>query len=78
MAFLARGTANLIAPVMAIPDVSTTPVMVALHEGLRAGLAPAEALARAQRSFLDQGPEYLAAAAAFVCLGAGVRPLITG
>ncbi len=65
-ACLVRGTRTLIAPVAPVPDGSTRSVMVALHEGLRAGVAPAQALAAAQQ---DQPP----GRRTFVCFGDGTR-----
>ncbi|WP_248960011.1 CHAT domain-containing protein [Sphaerisporangium perillae] len=75
VAFLARGTSQLIASVLPIPDATTTPVMVAFHEGLAAGLPPAAALADAQRTLGGNAPEIAAAAAGFVCIGAGTYPV---
>jgi hypothetical protein len=69
--FIARGTAELIASVVPIPDAATTALMVALHRRLTAGWTPALALAAAQRAVRDDGPASVAAAAGFVCLGAG-------
>ncbi|HEX4721091.1 MAG TPA: CHAT domain-containing protein, partial [Pseudonocardiaceae bacterium] len=69
--FIARGTAELIASVVPIPDAATTALMVALHRRLTAGWTPAIALAAAQRAVRDDGPASVAAAAGFVCLGAG-------
>jgi tetratricopeptide (TPR) repeat protein len=70
-ALLGQGTATLVAPVIPVPDAETTPLMLAYHTELRAGRPPAEALARAQEKTRTQGPLALAAAAGFVCLGAG-------
>ena len=47
------------------------PVMVALHELLAAGLPPAEALTTAQRRVDAEDDAACAAAACFVCMGAG-------
>jgi CHAT domain-containing protein len=60
--FLERGTSQLIAPVVPVPDAETKDLMVAVHRRLRQGLAPAQALAEAQQE-LDQ-PN------GFVCVGA--------
>jgi tetratricopeptide (TPR) repeat protein len=62
-AMIGLGVRWVIAPVMAIPDAATTPFMVALHEGLRDGAAPASALARAAAA--QPG----VAAATFLCIG---------
>jgi CHAT domain-containing protein len=70
-AFLARGSAQLVASVLPIPDAETTPLMVELHRGLAEGRPCATALADAQQAVRDEGPAALAAAAGFVCLGAG-------
>ena len=72
--FLARGSAQLVASVLPIPDAETTPLMVALHRGLTAGQPCATALAGAQQAVRGDGPAALAAAAGFVCLGAGFAP----
>jgi tetratricopeptide (TPR) repeat protein len=69
--FLARGSAELIASVVPVPDAETAPLMVALHRSLAAGVDPAEALARAQRDVPCDDPAAVAAAAGFICLGAG-------
>jgi CHAT domain-containing protein len=71
VAFLARGSAQLVAPVLPVADGPTVPVMVAFHRGLRAGRSPAVALADAQVSAADQDPAVAATAASFVCIGAG-------
>ncbi len=71
-ALLGQGTATLVAPVVPVPDGETAPLMRAYHVGLRAGRAPADALAAAQEGTRTQGVLALAAAAGFVCLGAGL------
>jgi tetratricopeptide (TPR) repeat protein len=63
-ALLAMGTRSLIATVIPVPDASSRPLMLQLHQNLRAGLPPAAALASAQRTLTT-------AAAGFLCLGAG-------
>jgi tetratricopeptide (TPR) repeat protein len=70
-ALMGGGTATLVAPVVSVPDAATVPLMMAYHEGLRAGRTPAEALASAQIRCSTTDPAEWAAAAAFVCLGAG-------
>jgi CHAT domain-containing protein len=70
-ALMGGGTARLVAPVVSVPDAATVPLMLAYHEGLRAGRAPADALAAAQVRFGATDPAEWAAAAAFICLGAG-------
>ena len=59
---LRRGTAALIASTVPVPDDRVVDLVTALHDGLRAGLRPAAALAAAQVRFGHLG---------FVCLGAG-------
>jgi tetratricopeptide (TPR) repeat protein len=71
-ALLGQGTATLVAPVVPVPDAETEPLMRAYHAKLRAGLAPAEALASAQERARADGTLRLAAAAGFICLGAGL------
>jgi tetratricopeptide (TPR) repeat protein len=72
-AFVARGAAQLVASVLPIPDAQTAPLMIAFHERLAGGEAPAVALAAVQRQLIaDRDPATLAASAGFVCLGAGV------
>jgi tetratricopeptide (TPR) repeat protein len=70
-ALLGGGTATLVAPVVPVPDAATVPLMRAYHEGVLAGRAPAEALAAAQARLDASDTAGWAAAAAFVCLGAG-------
>jgi CHAT domain-containing protein len=72
-ALLSQGTATLVAPVIPVSDVETVSLMRAYHADLRAGREPAEALARAQERTRAEGPRSLAAAAGFVCLGAGLE-----
>jgi len=56
-----------------VPDAATAPLMVAFHQRLAAGQAPASALAAAQREVGEGGgAAELAAAAGFVCVGAGL------
>jgi CHAT domain-containing protein len=54
-----------------VPDAATVPLMRSYHQGLRAGRSPAEALAAAQSGLDAEDTAGGAAAAAFVCLGAG-------
>ncbi|SNS67119.1 CHAT domain-containing protein [Asanoa hainanensis] len=67
----ARGTAQLVAPVLPIPDLATEPVMVGYHERLAAGAPPAVALAATQHALRDADPHVRAAAAGFNCFGHG-------
>lgn len=66
---LALGTVTLVASVAAVPDAATRTLMTGLHDLLRAGQPPAEALARAQADVVAAGAG--PAAAGFVCFGAG-------
>ncbi len=70
-AVFSLGTRTLVASLYPVPDGPTRALMLALHTGLRAGLPPAVALARAQGRVAATGATGLAAAAGFVCLGAG-------
>jgi CHAT domain-containing protein len=74
-AFLGRGTQQLVASVIAIPDVETVPLMLALHRRLIAGSSPAAALADAQAELQGADSPEVAAAAGFVCIGSGLVPL---
>lgn len=70
--FLAKGAQQLVASVVPVPDAATAPLMVEFHQRLAAGLAPAAALAEAQVKVGAAGGAELAAAAGFVCVGAGL------
>jgi tetratricopeptide (TPR) repeat protein len=72
--FLSRGTRQLVAPVVPVPDAATAPLMVAFHRLLAIGHPPAVALGRAQEQLAEDEPMAMAAGAAFVCVGAGLRP----
>ena len=67
---LALGSATIVASVVTVPDEAGTQLMTAFHRELAAGVAPAEALVRAQGD-LDDGLEAVATRAGFVCFGAG-------
>jgi tetratricopeptide (TPR) repeat protein len=67
---LARGSTQLVASVLPVPDAETAPLMIALHRRLARGRPPAVALAEAQQEVADS-VSAVAAAAGFVCLGAG-------
>jgi CHAT domain-containing protein len=69
--FLAGGTSQLVATVLPVLDAEAAPVMASLHELLAAGIPPAEALATAQRRAGEDDDALRAAAACFVCMGAG-------
>jgi tetratricopeptide (TPR) repeat protein len=68
-ALFTLGTSTLVASVVPVSDSATRRLMLAFHDGLRAGAAPAAALARAQaEQAVDAG---VGAVGGFVCLGAG-------
>jgi len=69
---LSLGTRQLIASVMPIPDAETAPLMVAFHRRLAAGLPAAQALSEAQPEISSGEPAAMAAAAGFICIGAGL------
>lgn len=70
-ALLSRQTATVVAPIVAIDDAETSPMMVGYHRGLLAGRCPAEALADVQAEHSRGDPRARATAAAFICLGVG-------
>jgi tetratricopeptide (TPR) repeat protein len=70
-ALLSRGSRNVVASVVPIPDAATRPLMVALHRNLADGIPVAQALAQAQSGIDKEDPSAFAAAAGFVCMGAG-------
>jgi CHAT domain-containing protein len=57
---------------MPIPDAETAPLMIAFHRLLAAGQPPAGALAAAQEHAAAADQTAMAAAAGFVCIGAGL------
>lgn len=76
-ALLAGDTKHLVASVVPVPDAATHDLMVGFHRHLRAGATVAEALAQAQLAMDENDPRAFAAAAGFVCLGAGFgRPTV--
>jgi tetratricopeptide (TPR) repeat protein len=70
-AFLNRHTRNVVASVVPIPDAATAPIMVAFHRNMVAGAPVTTALARAQEGIDPADATAYAAAAGFVCVGAG-------
>ncbi len=72
---LAQGTTSVVAPVVNVLDEAVVALMQDYHRQLRTGRPPAEALAVAQSLAAERGLPAWAAAAGFVCLGAGVRPV---
>jgi CHAT domain-containing protein len=71
-ALLGLGVASVVAPVLPIPDDATASLMVSIHERLRAGDTPSEALAAAAAAFPGDP-----VARAFVCIGANERGVAT-
>jgi tetratricopeptide (TPR) repeat protein len=70
--FLSQGTRQLIGSVIPVPDAETAPLMVAFHRLLAAGQPAATALARSQRQIGSGDTRMMAAAAGFICIGAGL------
>lgn len=70
-AFIARGTSQLVASVVPIPDAATAPLMTAFHRRLADGETAPAALAHVQRDMREGNAQDLAAAAGFVCIGGG-------
>ena len=56
-----------------IPDVETAPLMIAFHRRLAAGYDAATALSQAQQQLAAGDSTAMAAAAGFICIGAGFR-----
>jgi tetratricopeptide (TPR) repeat protein len=69
-ALLPLGTAAIVASLVRVNDAATVPLMLALHDALRCGASPAEALRRARAAVPDD-PVHEATALSFVALGAG-------
>ena len=76
-AFLARETRQVVASVIQIHDAATTSVISVFHSLLSRGKDVAAALSQAQERIAadEDHPAAFAAAAGFVCLGAGFGPL---
>jgi CHAT domain-containing protein/tetratricopeptide (TPR) repeat protein len=70
-ALLAMGTRSLVATVVPVPDRATRPLMLRFHHHLDRGLAPAAALASAQRELGNRDTAAKVAAMGFLCFGAG-------
>ena len=66
-ALLSLGVGSVVAPVLPVPDAATIPLMLSLHERLRAGRPPSAALAGAATEQDDP------VALAFVCIGTNER-----
>jgi tetratricopeptide (TPR) repeat protein len=67
---LARGTAGLVASTVVVPDWDVTPLMCALHEGVRQGATLAEALHAARATADLQDPAAFLSWCAFNAFGA--------
>jgi CHAT domain-containing protein len=70
---LSLGAQQLVASVVPIPDAETAPLMVAFHRQLAAGQHVAGALSQAQRQLAAEEGTATAAAAGFICIGAGMK-----
>jgi tetratricopeptide (TPR) repeat protein len=70
-ALLALGTRSLICTVLPVRDAVAGPLMDSFHRRLRAGSAPATALAQARQAADQDDPAVYAAARSFICLGGG-------
>jgi CHAT domain-containing protein len=68
--FLGGGTAQLVAPMLPVPDVETEEIMVTFHRLIAAGAGAADALVQTRAQVAEDVGA--AAAASFVVLGAGV------
>ena len=69
-ALFSLGARSVVASVVPVPDIATAPLMLALHDHIRAGACLPGAL-RAARDALDlDDPAAFAAATAFVAFGA--------
>lgn len=70
-ALFARGVSTLVAAVLPVEDGATRDLMVRLHEGLASGVGVAESLRDARAAAATRGGRHAAAAASFLCFGAG-------
>jgi tetratricopeptide (TPR) repeat protein len=68
---LSGDTRHLVASVVPVPDAETRALMTAFHDRLRSGETVAASLSQAQQSLDAEDPAAFAAAAGFICLGAG-------
>jgi hypothetical protein len=68
---LSGGAGAVVAAVVSVPDLSTRDLMVALHDGLAAGVAMPESLRRARRGLDASDPAGFVAGTAFACYGGG-------
>jgi hypothetical protein len=70
-ALLARGTTALAASIVPVPDLDAVPLMVALHEQLRHGVAIGPALHAARMTIDREDPRAFVSWCAFTAVGAG-------
>jgi CHAT domain-containing protein len=70
-ALFAQEATTLVASVVPVSDEATRPLMLRYHKALEATGSPAAALASVGESRAGGDPATYAAAAAFVCFGAG-------
>lgn len=70
-ALLRLGTSTVIASVLPVSDLHTVEVMRRLHEALRSGASPADALLRAAEASWERSPAVTATVGAFVVIGSG-------
>ena len=70
---LSLGAQQLVGSVVPIPDAETAPLMVAFHRQLADGQHVAGALSQAQRELATEEGKAAAAAAGFICIGAGMK-----
>ena len=70
-ALLAIGAGVIVASTVPVPDAPTQPLMLQLHRRLRAGAAPAAALAGARATIDGDDAAEAVARDAFLCFGAG-------
>jgi CHAT domain-containing protein len=70
-ALFAQKASTLVASVVPVSDEATRPLMLRYHKALQATGSPAAALARVGQAALGDDSAAYAAAAAFVCFGAG-------
>lgn len=68
--FLARGSSQLVASPLPVPDTETAPLMTAFHRRVAAGRPVAQALAEAQEQMRGTGVAELTTGC-FVCVGSG-------
>ena len=70
-AFLTHGATQIVASVVPVPDAESAPLMMEFHRLLLAGQPSPAALAQAQQQLVSGTSAETAAAAGFVCIGAG-------